>query len=173
MKKLLIATAIFFVSFAFGNEIPKFPEYSKSMDLGYDCSASCTFSSCSGVGTCSCSCSWFSCDCQPSNPKDKGPKMFEQLAFASKDVHTSDISMNEKQYERTKAFAAMLASIGKDDTNKVYVSLVKMIDSLKNKNDDDFNTYRKEYFNNLKNVSNVNREFINNFFSNLGAVERI
>lgn len=88
---------------SFGNmvEIVDFPNYDSSMLIPeLDCSADCTFSSCSGKGNCTCSCSWFKCTCkkkeQSIDPQER-------------------VSMNKEQYEKTKLLALVLKSLDENE----------------------------------------------------------
>lgn len=169
--KFLILAFLSFITFSFAkvnSDLPKFPTYSQSMDLGIDCSADCFFSSCSGAGTCSCSCSWFDCSCAPSNPKDIKP-----IAKANQNVHVEDISMNKIQFERTKDFAMFVKSLKTESTDEVYTNLTEMVKALKEKDNNAFNKTRKSYLSSLNNLKQDNKEAINNYFVKVGASERI
>lgn len=191
ISKFATIVALFLVSLVYANMkdgLPTFPEYSKTMDSGVDCTASCFFNSCSGKGTCSCTCSFFSCNCSPSNPKDKSPKLINDDLEQSNDdleqsnddyftqsnkVKVEDISINETQYNRIKNLAIYLKEIKTIETDNAYICLVKLIDSFKNKNDNTFNDDRNNYILSLKNLPLETKLKLNKYFEKIGAKERV
>lgn len=152
------------------SELPKFPSYSQSMDLGVDCTASCWLNSCSGAGTCSCACGFWSCNCKPSNPKEQSP-MAEN--YITQRVKIEDISVSEEQYKRTKDFAMFLKALDSKETDKAYTYLVGMINYLKDRNNDGFNEMRTKFLSNLNDLDNLKKNEINKYFEKVGAKERI
>ena len=154
VTKLLMLSLLMIAVSAYSRS--PFPSYTKSLDFNVDCSADCTFSSCSGSGFCGCSCSWFSCKCA------EVPR--EEL---------SAVSMNELQYKKTRALANLLTNTKDSKAALAYENLVNMINFLKVKDYKSFNTEREKYINNMQNLNNQTKSKVNLFFEVLGAQERV
>ena len=135
-----------------------FPAYDVSMDLNVDCSASCTFSSCSQTGECGCSCSWFKCTCTSNN------KEIEAVV---------GVSMNKEQYNNTKKFANVLKSLNEKNADQAFSHLSAMVESLKHKDYDSFSKEKTSFLKEIHLISNQGKNKLNKLFEDLGATERV
>ena len=154
LTKLFMLALLMITMFAYAKS--PFPSYSKALDFNADCSADCTFSSCSGSGFCGCSCSWFRCKCS------EVPK--EEL---------SAVSMNEIQYKKTRALANLLINTKDSKAEFAYENLVKMINFLKQKDYKSFYNEREVYYKNMQSLKDETKSKVSLFFEVLGAQERV
>ena len=165
MKNLILSLAFVLMgSFAFANVsevvLKEFPTYSIEMDLGVDCSANCTFSSCSGSGNCTCTCSWFTCTC-----KQNGDVL---------EIRNAIISINQEQYNNISEMAKVLKSLTDDSYASIaFNDLSTMMENLKVKDYESFETNRGNFLNSMNNLNDDSKSALNNFFEIIEAEERV
>ena len=143
----------------------EFPEYHESMNLGVDCEANCTFSSCSSSAeNCSCSCGLFKCNCKIHQglPSQRGSLIVEGF-----------ISMDEYQYKNTRLLANVLNSLDDEYAKLAYKNLSSMVSTLKNRSYDSFYEYRHDFNENLNNLSAKSKVEVNLTLEVLGSTERV
>jgi hypothetical protein len=158
MKKVFFSLAFMLIGlFASANTNGEFPKYSSVLYLEEACSCSGMFSSCSGSGSCSCSCGYFSCTCTANEDK-------------LKNAIAVNISISEDQYGNIIKLADELTKLKMD---KAVTYLKESIEFLKDKDAINFEVKRKDFFNELSNMSNKKKNKLNKFFANIGAEERV